>query len=146
LATSGEYSSYVSSFTAALAAIKKGMAGGFLQTGLGARLRQAVLSDSSLTEYDRQAAMSFLSSGAGNGYVPKSGEITNILGQLKADFEKSLAEVTSAEAEAVKVHEDMMSAKKKQVMCVGGAIETEEGANWAVLKATEPTIWEHRQT
>jgi len=120
---STEYTSYLTALNQAIPAIEKGMGGGFVQTGTGAQLRQAVLKDSSVTDYDRQLVTAFLSGSSSDKYVPKSGEITGILNQIKEDFEKNLAEVTSAEEEAVKIHEDLMAAKSKQVSALGAEIE-----------------------
>jgi len=125
VATSDEHKSFISALSDAMAKIQQGMAGGFLQTSTGAKLRQAIAADSSVTEYDRQLVASFLAGGiaADDGYVPKSGEITGILDQIKQDFEKSLAEVTSTEQDAVKLYEELMAAKTKQVSTLNAAVE-----------------------
>jgi uncharacterized coiled-coil DUF342 family protein len=125
LGVSGEYKSYVSALAGAIPAIEKGMAGGFLQTKSGAVLRQAVSSDTVITDYDRQVVMSFLSGqqSASEGYVPASGEITGILKTLKDDFDKSLAEVTTEEEGAVKLYDELVAAKTKQVNAMSESIE-----------------------
>merc|ERR1719379_2719371 len=115
--------SYIAALAAAIPAIQKGMAGGFLQTAVGARLKQAIASDASLTEYDRQSVITFLSGGSSDEYIPKSNEIVGILEQIKEDFEKSLADVTATEDEAVKVHEELLAAKTKQVKALSDSIE-----------------------
>merc|ERR1719421_1292813 len=53
----------------ALAAIEKGMAGGFLQTSAAAVLRRLVLSQD-LSNADRDTLSAFLSGGNGEGYAP----------------------------------------------------------------------------
>jgi len=123
--TSTEYKSYVDSLGKAISAISKGMAGGFLQTTTSSQmLRRAIADASSVTDYDRQMVMSFLAGKSAEGYVPQSGEITGILDQIKEDFAKNLADVESAEADAVKLHEELMAAKAKQVATLTESIET----------------------
>jgi chromosome segregation ATPase len=125
LEVSGEYKSYISALSGAIPAIEKGMSGGFLQTKAGAVLRQAVTSDTTITDYDRQLVLSFLSGGAAASeeYVPKSGEIIGILKGLKDDFDKALEEVTTEEEGAVKIYEELMAAKTKQVHALTESIE-----------------------
>merc|ERR1719331_2863355 len=69
--------------------------------------------------------MSFLSGGSSSetDYVPKSGEIVGILKQMKSDFEKSLADVEAEELDQVKVYDELMAAKTKQVEALTAAIE-----------------------
>jgi len=125
LAQSGEYQNYISALAGAIPAIEKGMSGGFLQTKAGAALRQAVASDTAMTDYDRQLVTSYLasSSSTSEDYVPKSGEITGILKTLKDDFDKSLAEVTADEQGSVKLFEELVGAKTKQVTAMTSSIE-----------------------
>merc|ERR1719252_274740 len=74
---SSEASANIDALTKATAAIEKGMAGGFLQTGSAAVLRRLVVSADCLSEYDRDAVSAFLSQGSGaaddEGYTPKGG-------------------------------------------------------------------------
>jgi len=125
LAQSGEYKSYVNALAGAIPAIEKGMAGGFLQTKAGAVLRQAVASGSGLSDYDRQMVNSYLtgSSSSAEGYVPVSGEITGILKSLKDDFDKSLAETIEEETGSLKLFEELVQAKTKQVTAMTASIE-----------------------
>mmetsp|Transcript_27683 Transcript_27683/g.76596 ORF Transcript_27683/g.76596 Transcript_27683/m.76596 type:complete len:542 (-) Transcript_27683:132-1757(-) len=102
------------------------MAGTLVQTGAGgARVHQAIAADASVTEYDRRLVMSFLAGGGADseGYVPRSGEIVGILEQIKEDFEKSLAEVTSAENSAVNIYEELVAAKTRQIAALSASIE-----------------------
>jgi len=129
LATSGEYKSYIDSLASAIPAIQKGMAGTFLQRSSlqsAQWLRRAVADASAITDYDRQTVTAFLENGGrgSDGYVPVSGEIVGILEQIKEDFDKSLAEVEATEAEAVKLHEELIAAKEKQVSTLSASIET----------------------
>jgi uncharacterized protein YoxC len=124
VAESGELKSYVSSLSAAIPAIAKGMSGTFLQSETSlAALQKAVASAERATEYDKQYVTSFLSGHASNGYVPKSGEIVGILKEMNADFKKSLAEVEEEEAGQVKLYEELMAAKTKQVETLTTQIE-----------------------
>jgi len=58
-----------------------------------------------------------------DGYVPKGGEIVGILKQIEEEYKKSLAEVESTEKGAVKVFEELITAKTKQVQTLTDAIE-----------------------
>jgi len=125
VAVETEYKANLAALAGAITAIQKGMAGQFLQTGAGAALRRAVMGDAVLTDYDRQAVIAFLSgsSEAESSYVPKSTEVLGILQQIEEDFDKSLSDITSEENEKVKLYEEMMAAKKKQVQMLTDAIE-----------------------
>merc|ERR1719353_1272723 len=103
----------------------KGMSGAFVQAKVGMALRRAVANSEPTTEYDKDVVMSFLSGGSSSetDYVPKSGEIVGILKQMKSDFEKSLAEVEAEESDQVKVYDELMAAKTKQVEALTAAIE-----------------------
>jgi len=126
VAESTELKSYVSAMASAIPAIEKGMSG-FLQAnaGVALTLRKALVKSEATTDYDKEIVTSFLSgqnSGA-SGYVPKSGEITGILKEMKADFDKSLAAVEEEEAGQVKSYGELMAAKTKQVNALTGSIE-----------------------
>jgi len=125
VAESDELKSYVSSMNTAIPAIMKGMSGAFVQAKVGMALRRAVANSEPTTEYDKDEVMSFLSGGSSSetDYVPKSGEIVGILKQMKSDFEKSLADVEAEESDQVKVYDELMAAKTKQVEALTAAIE-----------------------
>merc|ERR550514_585247 len=99
--------------TKAIAALEKGMAGGFLQTSAAAVIKRVALSRSDMLEADRQDLMAFLS--GGQGYVPQSGEVVGILKQLKDEMDKSLGGIVAEEEAAVKAYEELVAAKKKEV-------------------------------
>merc|ERR1719183_426361 len=69
----GDYKMNLDALTKAIAALEKGMAGGFLQTTAATVLRTLSLS-MDMSSSDRDMLASFLTEKA--GYVPQSGEIT----------------------------------------------------------------------
>jgi len=121
---SAEDESNLDSLTKALAAIEKGMAGGFLQTNAASHLRQLSMS-LDMSSVDRDMLVSFLSqsTSGGNGYAPASGEIVGILKQMKDTMEKDLAELKAQEASAVQDFEGMKAAKEKEIGAATQAIE-----------------------
>jgi hypothetical protein len=123
VAESDEYKGYIGSLASAIPAIEKGMSGAFLQAKVGAALQKALAKSEQATDYDKQYVMAFLSGHSSNGYVPKSGEIIGILKEMKADFDKSLATVEDEEAGQVKIFEELMDAKTKQVEALTASIE-----------------------
>merc|ERR1719277_1344353 len=75
-----------------------------------------------MLDADRQELMAFLSQGA--TYAPQSGDITGILKEMGDTMSKNLADITATEEEAIKTHEEMMAAKKKEVESLSMTIET----------------------
>jgi septal ring factor EnvC (AmiA/AmiB activator) len=118
-----EYDGNIDQLTGAIGAIEKGMTG-FLQTSTAQMLRRLALSDSSLSNFDRQLLMSFLSSSDNQGYVPKSGDITGILKQMKDTMVKDLADLTETEKSAKASYSELMSAKTKEVAANTKSIES----------------------
>eukprot|EP00929_Paragymnodinium_shiwhaense_P014906 TRINITY_DN1228_c0_g2_i1.p1 TRINITY_DN1228_c0_g2~~TRINITY_DN1228_c0_g2_i1.p1 ORF type:complete len:762 (-),score=311.17 TRINITY_DN1228_c0_g2_i1:123-2336(-) len=130
-AESGELKTYVDSLARAVPAIMNGMAGTRdqaaaqlqLGTGLASAIRKAAASDLSLTEDDRQSVVAFIGNGQESGYIPASTEVLGILKTMKEDFEGNLAELTATEEEAVKLHDNLIAAKTKEVNALTEAIE-----------------------
>merc|ERR1719321_75760 len=106
----------------AIAALEKGMAGGFLQTSGAAVLRQLTV-NMDLSTSDRDVMASFLSQGQGQGYAPQSGEIIGILKQMKDTMAADLKEITEAEEKAKADFEGMMKAKAAQIEALTQEIE-----------------------
>merc|ERR1719421_1158540 len=106
----------------ALAAIEKGMAGGFLQTSAAAVLRRLALS-SDISNADRDTLSAFLSGGNGEGYAPASGEIVGILKQMGDTMGKDIADLVAQEEAAIKAYDELMAAKQKEVDSLTKAIE-----------------------
>jgi hypothetical protein len=134
LAESTELKGYVNALASAIPAIMEGMAGtaaSALQLGTATAdtIRKAIIADQTITEDDRDAATAFLSGGASStsGYVPVGGEIMGILNTMKDDFDKNLAEVEGEEAEAVKLFDNLIAAKTKEVHTLTTAIEVKTG-------------------
>jgi len=118
-----ELSAYLEAMTKAIAALEKGMAGGFLQTPAAGVLRRLAVGEQHLLDADRQDLLAFLSQGQGSSYVPKSGEVVGILKQLKDEMDKDLADAMSAEDEAISAYKELMAAKTKEVAALTKAIE-----------------------
>merc|ERR1719324_681988 len=75
----GEDKANLDALAKALAAIEKGMAGGFLQTNAAAVLRKLVVTKPDILDIDREQLVSFLSGTTSEEYAPASGEIVGIL-------------------------------------------------------------------
>merc|ERR550539_1246518 len=114
-AEKSDYDANIAAINAAVAAIEKGMAGSFLQTGGAKALRKLLLGKQEMVEVDRQELLAFLSSKQHTGYAPQSGEIVGILKQLGGSMAKSLADATAAEEAAIKTYTDLMAAKSKEL-------------------------------
>merc|ERR1719238_2488077 len=98
------------------------MAGGFLQTSSATVLRRLVV-NVNLGSADRDILTSFLTEGASAGYAPQSGEIVGILKQMKDTMEAAMKEAKEAEEEAIRVYEELMAAKTKEVEALTKQIE-----------------------
>jgi predicted nucleic acid-binding Zn-ribbon protein len=108
----------------AIAALEKGMAGAFLQTSQAQVLRSLVLQQQSITDFDRQMLMSFLSTEQGATYAPQSGEIVGILKQMRDTMDQDLADATAAEKAGIADFEKLMEANSKVIAASTDAIET----------------------
>merc|ERR1719461_578615 len=106
--------------TKAVAALEKGVAGGFLQTS-AARVLRTSISDVNMDETDRQVLTSFLS--GTQGYAPKSGQIIGILKQMGDTMAADLASATAAEEAAIKTYDELMASKKEEVDALTASIE-----------------------
>jgi len=106
----------------ALAAIEKGLSGGFLQTNAAGILRKFAVAKMDMMELDRQDLVAFLSGTQGDA-APGTDEIVGILKQLGDEMEKDMGEALAAEEAAIKAYEELMAAKKKEVAALTKAIE-----------------------
>ena len=91
----------IGAINSAVAALEKGMAGGFLQTGEAQVLQRFATSKPDMPEADRQEILAFLSSTQASGYAPQAGEITGILKQMGDEMSQALADATAAEDKAI---------------------------------------------
>jgi len=106
----------------AITAIEAGTAGSFLQSSTAVAALQKMTVDADMNSADRDILTAFLSQG--EGYAPQSGQIVGILKQMKDTMEKTLAEITAAEEEAIKTFDALMAAKKKEVDANTAALES----------------------
>merc|ERR1719420_690615 len=111
----------------AIAALEKGMAGSFLQSKAAATLRRLAMTQAHFLDADRQELLSFLSNGEGESYVPRSGEVTGILKQMKEEMEKDLGAATEEENAAIEAYKALMAAKTKEVAALTKSIEEKLG-------------------
>merc|ERR1719353_2102259 len=119
----GEDKANLDALAKALAAIEKGMAGGFLQTNAAGVLRKLAVNRMDMLELDRQELVSFLSGSQSEEYAPASGEIVGILKQLQDEMSADLKELIAQEEAAIKAYEELMAAKKTEIATLTKAIE-----------------------
>jgi len=115
-AEKAEYDATISAVTKAVAALEKGVAGGFLQTSSAQVLRDFLRGDMDIGESDRQTLTSFLSATQGTEYAPQSGQIIGILKEIGDTMAADLASATKTEEAAIKTYEELTAAKKKRLM------------------------------
>merc|ERR1719401_2255590 len=96
----------------------------FLQTSAADVLRQLARDTArDIEEDDRQDLLAFLSQPIGHGYASKSGQIIGILKQISDTMTASTADIVAKEEAAIKAHEELMSAKSKEIEAHSSAIE-----------------------
>merc|ERR1719262_951434 len=98
-----ELDANIAAVAKAVAAIEKGMAGSFLQTGDAQILKKLVLAQNSLEDADREELTAFLT--GSQSYAPASGQITGILKQMSDTMTATLGEATANENTAIKNYE-----------------------------------------
>merc|ERR1719510_2645701 len=118
-----EYNANIAAIRKAVAALEKGMAGGFLQTNAAKVLRQFIDNKQDMMDEDRQIVDSFLSVPWGAGYAPASGQITGILKQLGDEMAKALSEAIDAEHAAIIAFKQLSAAKTKEINALTASIE-----------------------
>jgi septal ring factor EnvC (AmiA/AmiB activator) len=116
-----EYEANIGAITKAVAALEKGMAGAFLQTDAAKVLQKVFDSKREMDENNRDAILSFLS--GDSSYAPSSGEITGILKEMGDEMGRGLAAATAEETDAIKVYDELMAAKTKEVEACTASIE-----------------------
>jgi len=120
-----ELDSNIAAMAGAIQALEKGMSGTFLQTTAAKQLKNMIMEKQDLlTDFDREAVVSFLSGSSSSEYVPASGEITGILKEMKDTMSKTRSEAEAAEADSIKSHNELMQAKNKEVAALTKSIES----------------------
>merc|ERR1719160_1174759 len=118
LELTGESKENLDAMTSAIAALEKGMGGGFLQskTSLMDRLHKILNSAQSLDAYQRSTVTAFLSGGQNpyGDYHGQSGEIVGILKTMKDEMDKALNGAVSDEEKGAAVYEELSAAKKEE--------------------------------
>jgi len=122
-AEKAEYDSTIMAITKAVAALEKGVAGGFLQTTSAQVLRDFLHNEMDMGESDRQTLATFLSATQGTDYAPQSGQIIGILRQLGDTMAADLESATKTEEAAIKTFDELTAAKKKEIDALTASIE-----------------------
>lgn len=122
-AEKAELDATITAITKAVAALEKGVAGGFLQTTSAQVLRDFLHNDMDIGESDRQTLTSFLSATQSTDYAPQSGSIIGILKQMGDTLAADLESATKTEEAAIKTFEELTAAKKKEIDALTASIE-----------------------
>jgi septal ring factor EnvC (AmiA/AmiB activator) len=111
-----DYVANIGALMKAVAAISKGMTGGFLQTSAASTVKNLVSSGKmDISDNDRDELLSFLSGPFSQGYsAAGSTEIVGLLKQLGDEMATALAEATHAEEKAQHIFNELMSAKTSE--------------------------------
>merc|ERR1719362_1777808 len=108
----------------AIAALEKGVMGGFLQTKAATTLRSLVSNGMAhLMEDDRETLASFLSSTDETQDVHDL-QILGILKQMADTMAADLSELIAAEEAAIKTYDQLMAAKKAEVEALTASVES----------------------
>merc|ERR1719265_2311906 len=122
-AESGDLKTNVAAINKAIAFLKKGMGGAFLQTNAANTLKQLVLNSDKLADVDREDLTSFLAGESNNQYAPQSGQIVGILQQMVDTMSANLAEITATEEASIKTFDSLVKAKTEEIEALTAAIE-----------------------
>jgi len=115
------YKENIDALTKAIAAISKGMSGGFLQTSAAQVVKQLAVNSASLANAERDMLIAFLDQR--DTYAPQGGEILGMLKQMKDEMEKTLSEITGDEDTAKADSAALQAAKEKEIAANTAAIE-----------------------
>merc|ERR1719316_1357837 len=119
-AYSAEAKANIAAVEKAVAALRKGLGGEFLQTNTASVLQKLLLQTTSLSEFDQEEMASFLQ---GKMSSAGTGEIVGILSQMGEQMAADLADAEKAEASAVQDFEALTAAKNKEIAAATSAIE-----------------------
>jgi len=118
-----ELSTNIAALTKAISSIESGMVGAFIQSSSAQALRRVIVDRVDMSDFDRQMVASFLGQGSHQGYAPKSGQIVGILKEIKDTMSKELSSATAAETASIKSYDELMAAKKKEILALTASIE-----------------------
>jgi len=118
----GKGTANVQALEKAVAALESGTA--FLQTNTVSAIRRIAIEKATMPDATREYLLAFLASGANNEYAPQSGQIIGILKQMKDEMTADLKDAKAAEEASAASHAELVSAKKKEIASLTGAIET----------------------
>merc|ERR550532_3306525 len=118
-----EYNANIAAIRKAVAALERGMAGGFLQTGAAKVLRKLIANKQDMMDEDRQQLDAFLSVPWGAGYGAQSGQITGILKEMGDEMARSLSAAMEAEHAAIVAYKQLSAAKTKEINALTASIE-----------------------
>jgi len=121
-ASSADLKTNTAAMAKAIAALEKGMKGGFLQTAAASTLKRITLSDG-VSDSDREVLTEFLEGSSQDGYAPASGQIVGVLKQMLDTMSKDLADLTTAEEEAIKDFDALLKAKTAEIDTLQKMIE-----------------------
>jgi len=121
-ASSADLKTNTAAMAKAIAALEKGMQGGFLQTAAASTLKRITLSDG-VSDSDREVLTEFLEGNSQDGYAPASGQIVGVLKQMLDTMSKDLADLTTAEEEAIKDFDALLKAKTAEIDALQKMIE-----------------------
>jgi len=118
---SSDFKTNIAALGKAITAIEAGASGSFLQTVAASKLKEITI-DMEMSSADRDIISAFLANR--QAYVPRSGEITGILKQMKDTMNKDLDDVTGTEGQAITDYNALISAKAKEIAANTKAIES----------------------
>merc|ERR1719316_571401 len=119
-AYSAEAKANIASVEKAVAALRKGLGGEFLQTNSAQLLQKVLLQTTKLSDFDQEEMASFLQGKMGAG---GTGEIVGILSQMGEEMAADLKEAEEEEASSVQDFEALTAAKNKEIAAATSAIE-----------------------
>jgi hypothetical protein len=119
----GDNTQNLAALSKTIAALDRGMAGSFLQSGDAATIRALLVSKQDMINSDRQDVLAFLSGQHGSEYSPASGEISGILQTMKDEMSVDYKNLISVEKSSIADYQGLMAAKKKEVTTLTKSVE-----------------------
>jgi hypothetical protein len=116
------YDTNIGALKKAIYATENGLLGSFVQTTAAQAVRKLAISQD-MEAQDRQDVMAFFSAQRSSQEAPSTADIAGILKQMKDTMAMTLKASTVTEDTAIKNHEDLISAKAKEVDALSETIE-----------------------